>query len=251
MTTEATIPPDMVERIRKMIRDEIAVEARAAPLRNARISGKGHALTVSDGAMVRVMYPEELGGGVAVYVGDIYSVNDGSYQGTGMLLQAPDGTDLAVFRTDESFGTSLQNIYDSGGRIMLGNDAASGQGLARPYIPGTFYPTRYADMTVATTSATFETLFATTIYKQHPKVAVGLNATMDTAGTTGEVRVLVNGTPLGPTVPAGFVITGSIFGPGAVAGAHMASLQVEIQGRRTSASGALRVQPSYLIGLQS
>lgn len=240
------IPPDLERRLEMIAERVLQRYISSGPLRNAS-SGP---LSITEG-QVRMKYPDDLGGGTAVYFGPIYSVADGSYQGTGFLVQAPDGTDLVTFRTDEQFGTTMQNIYDSNGRVIFGNDAASAQGLARPYLPGAFYPTRYADMTVSTPSGTFETLFAATIHKQLPRLAVGVTATMDTTGATGELRVLVNGVQLGTTVSASFVIAGAAFGPVAVAGAHMATLQVEIQGRRTSASGALRIMPNYLVGMQS
>lgn len=250
MAQEAAVPAGLWERVRKIAAEEVARFARSGFLRNARISG-GAGLTVADGGKFRALYPDELGGETAFYVGDIYGAESRDYLGTGVLIQAPDGTDLAVFRTDSHFGTTMQNIYDSGGRIIFGNDAASGQGLARPYLSGGFARARYADWGVSTTSSTFETLFEQRIWKQHPRLEVAVRASMDTTDTTGEVRVLVNGVQLGATTSEGYATTYRYFGPEPIAGAHMETVIVEIQGRRTSATGALRVESRYWVGRQS
>lgn len=246
----APTPPGLIERIMKMVDERIARFARSGFLRNARISG-GSGLTIADGGQFRAEYPVELGGGLMLYLGRIVSVTTGEYTGTGLLLQAPDGTDMVVIRTDAQFGTTMHNIYDSGGRIILGNDAASGQGLARPYIGGGFARARYSDWSVDTTSSEWETLFERLIWKQHPRLEVALRASMDTAGTTGEVRVLVDGVPFGAETAETYATSYRYFGPAPIAGDHMEIVAVEIQGRRTSATGALRVEPRYWMGRQS
>lgn len=250
MTQEAAVPASLWGRIQKMIDDSIAKYARSGPLRNASITG-GAGLTIADGGAFRARYPEDLGGGDAFYVGPLYSATDGSYVGTGMLLQAPDGTDLMVARTDTTFGTTMQNFYDSGGRIIVGNDASSGQGLARPYMPGALYPNRYADMTVSSTSTTWETVLVGSIPKHNPKLQVGLRATTDTSGATGEVRVLVNGTQLGAVQEVTYAV--SVYDiTAAVAGDHMTALNVEVQAQRTgTVAGGVRVAGVYMQGRQS
>ena len=246
MTQEAGVPRDLWGKIQKRIDESVAKLARSGMLRNASITDGN--LTVKGGSF-RAQYPENLGGGNSVYIGDIYG--GGGYAGTGMLVQAPDGTDMILARQDAQFGNTRVDLYDSGNRVIVGNDASSGMGLARPYLPSTFYRKRYQDMTISTTSATFETLFEAQIHKQHPRYEVGCRATMDTSGTTGEVQVLINGVALGSTQAQSFLIKPNVFGPANVAGSHMSTLTVEIQGRVTSGSGALRVEPQYLIGRQS
>ena len=151
MTQEAGVPADFWGRIQKMIDDAVAKLARSGMLRNASITGG--ALTIKEGGTLRVLYPATLGGGPGVFFGDIVGAITGNYLGTGMLIQAPDGTDMAVFRTDATLGTTMSNIYDSGDRIIFGNDAASGQGLARPYVGGAFAAHRFTDFRFSTTSA--------------------------------------------------------------------------------------------------
>jgi hypothetical protein len=252
VTQEAGTPPDFWRRIEQVAERAVAKYARSGALRNSRISG-GNGLTIADGGKFRAQYPADQGGDDAFYVGDIFSAsNPDLYLGTGVLIQAPNGNDMATFRSDAQFGTTMHNIYDSNNNIIFGNDAASAQGLARPYVPGAFYRARYADWTVSTSAGTFETLWATRMLKQHPKLEVGVRASMDTSGATGELRVLVNGQQLGAISAVEFVLGYFIFGAAAVAGDHMAALDVEIQARRTSASGAVRVEPWYApLGRQS
>lgn len=248
MTQEAGTPPGFWERVEQIAEKAAARQARSAPLRNATISGGS--LTVKGGKF-RVLYPEALGSTLSVYVGDMYTPDLTDYLGTGLLIQSPDGTDMAMFRHDDQFNGPRWDLYDSGQRVIAGNDASSGFGLARPYLPAAFYRRRYADMTIQTTSPTFETLFEAQIHRQHPRLEVGARATNDTSGSTGEVRVLVNGVVLGTAWATSFVITPFVFGPDLVTGNHMQSLTVEIQARLVSGTGSVKVEPQYLVGRQS
>jgi hypothetical protein len=246
---EAAVPQGFWARVQKMIDDSIAKYARSGPLRNATIT-EG-ALTIQNGVL-RILYPDGQGGGAAVYYGNLVSGEDGStYLGTGMLVQAPDGTDIASFSWDATGGGQTAHLHDAQNNIIVGNDKISGQGLAYPLIPAGFHRTRFNDFDVSTTSSTFETLWDTRIYKQQPRLLVGVRASMDTAGTTGELRILVNGVPLGSVAAQIFGVTTNIFGPAAVAGAHTTALTIEVQGRRTSASGVLKVEPLFATGFPS
>lgn len=248
MTQERAVPPEFWERVRKIAAEEAAKSYRSAPLRNASIS-EGGDLSVRGGA-VRVYYRSSQGGGNAVYFGDLVSGTD--YVGTGMLVEGPDGTDIASFSYNFADGSSTANLHDEKNNIIVGNDSVSGQGLARPYVPmGGFFRAKYSDWTVQTTSATFETLWRGELLKQHPKLSVATNSSMDTSGSTGELRVLVNGVQLGTTATINFALTTTLFGPTAVDGSHMQLLAVEIQGRVASGAGALRVEPLHAIGRQS
>lgn len=243
MGVDAGMPPGLWERIRSIIREEMAKFARSGFLRNASIS-EGGTFTIKGGRL-RVLYPADQGGGDSVYCGDIYS--GGTYVGTGLLVQGPGGKDLVSFRSDVATGSTYVILRDSAENAVLYTSTA-GDGLVRPYIGGAFHRQRFADWTVATTAAAFEGLWKGELVKQHGRLSVATQASMDTSGTTGEVRVLVNGQQLGDVKPIGYALTVSLFGPAAVPGANMELLTVEIQGRRTSATGALRVEPLHLLG---
>lgn len=254
MSAEAAVPPDLLERIRQIAAEEVQKYARSGPLRNARISG-GEGLTVTAGSKMRVEHPD---GSTMVHAGiydnnETFDLPDGSHQPM-FLLRRADGTlALAMYDPAPGFGGFQQflALLDRAGNVILSDDTDSGQGLARPYIPGSFYRTRFADMSVATTSASFETMWGATLYKQHPQLVVGVLATTDVAGTSGQVRVLVNGAQLGTTQTLGFAGQNLTFGAAPVPGAHMGPLLVEVQGCRTGGTGALRVEPRYMYGQQS
>lgn len=249
MTQEGAVPPDLWERVRKVAEEVVAKSYRSAPLRNASIS-EGGDLSVRGGA-VRVYYRASQGGGNAVYFGDLVTGED--YVGTGILVEGPNGTDIASFSYNFADGTSTAHLHDEKNNIIVGNDSTSGQGLARPYIPaGGMWRARFSDWSVSTTSTTFETLWKGEMLKQHPKLSVATRASTDVSGTTGEIKVLVNGVQLGSSVATvGFALTTSLLGPNVVNGDHMTLLSVEIQGRVTTGSGALRVEPLHVIGRQS
>lgn len=244
MTQEAGTPAGFWDRVEQIAKKVVNDYVRAGLLNSASISSGG--LTIKGGAL-KVLYAA---GDLAVYFGGLAS--GGSYVGTGLLIQEPNGTDIASFSYNENTGTHTANLHDSQNNVIVGNDSVSGQGLARPYVPmGGWARARYADWSISTTSATFETLWRGEIFKQHPRMSVATLASMDTSGSTGEVRVLVDSVQMGTTQSIGFAQTTSLIGPATVAGVHMKVLAVEIQGRVATGAGALRVEPLHCLGRQS
>lgn len=73
--------------------------------------------------------------------------------------------------------------------------------------------------------------------------------TTDEAATTGQVRVVLDGSPVG-TDSVGFVIT-SFVADAAVPGTQGTAMWVEVQARRTAGTGTVRVGPSQIRGHQS
>lgn len=244
MTQEAGTPAGFWDRVEQIAKKVVNDYVRAGLLNSASISSGG--LTIK-GGFLRFLFPASLGSGLAAFFGDIKNEADGSYLGTGLLIQDQNGRDIAQLRTDDATGTTVIMLNDAQGNNVISTFNAP-MGLSRPLLQGGFVPTRFADFTVATTSATFETLFRGTLYKQNPAMFVRTAASMDTSGTTGELRVLVNGNQLGSVATVGFTVGTFDFGTAVIAGAHMDFLNVEIQGRRTGATGALRVAPGTWIG---
>jgi hypothetical protein len=206
MAQEAAVPSGFWARVQKMIDDSIAKYARSGALRNASITG-GAGLTIGGGGKMVVQHPD---GKTLMLMGaydvtDTYNMPDGSRQPMALIYRADGSLALGMWDPDPASGGFQQflALLDRSGNIIVSDDTNSGQGLARPYIPASFYKTRFADFTAASVSATFETLFDTTMYKQHPQLVVGFRASMDTTATTGEVRVLVNGVQLGATASVG------------------------------------------------
>lgn len=236
MTQQAGVPLDFWGRIQRMIEDAVAKLARSGMLRNASISGG--ALVVKNGGQLRVEYPAELGGAVGVYFGDLS--HSGGYLGTGLIVEQPDGTNIMQVHTDDATGGTTAALRDGEGKVAFSTQTG-GSGIDHPYFGHSFFPSRYANWTVQTTSPTFETLFTSFGYRQHSGVFAWTCASMDTAGTTGEVQVLVNGTPIDDPASIGFALSTNYHGTGPVDGDTSTFMVLEIQGRVTSGAGALRV----------
>jgi hypothetical protein len=247
----APVPPDFFDKLRAMVRQEVADAMRSGASRSMSITDGR--FTVKGGALVL----EAADGDTSFYLGGVTpALPDGTYQ-PGWIVYREDGSiAAAMYDPDpdpDGPGDYKQffALYDRAGNVIISDDTFSGQGIARPYISGTFARTRWVDMTVQTASDTFETLWTGRVYKQHPRLEVSYRASMDATATTGETRVMVNGVQLGATATEGFAVATRYAGPAAVAGDHMAALTVEIQGRRTSATGTLRVEGLYWVGRQS
>ncbi|TFV83165.1 hypothetical protein [Blastococcus sp. CT_GayMR16] len=246
-------PPSEDNRIADLQRriENLETSLRAA---FTTISG-GKGLVVTAGSKMRVEHPN---GSTMVHSG-LYDYNhgfdlpDGSYQPMHLLYRADGTLALAMYDPLPGSGGFQQFLamFDRAGNVTISDDTDSGQGLARPWLAGGFARARYVDMSVSTTSPAWETLWDASLDKQQPKLIVGYRATMDTAGTSGETQVLVNDVPLGPVTAEGFTIATRFVGPGPVAGVHTSTLNVKVQGRRTSAGGGLRVEPLGWWGRQS
>lgn len=247
MPVDPATPPNLWERIRKLVQDEVGRLLRSGLLRSASIGEGGLTLR---GGFLRMLF----GDVNIVFVGPVGpALPDGTPQ-MGVVVRRGDGTTvLDLFDADTSDGVLRQalNWRDRDGNTVLADDTNSGQGLARPWLTGGFYRPRFADMTTGTTSGTFETVWETRIAHQQPQLEVAYRATTDLSGATGETQVLVNGTRLGTVRSETFVLTTRYVGPEPVAGAHMSELHIEIQARRTSATGAVRVEPMWWRGRQS
>lgn len=252
MGVDAGTPPGLWERIRSMIQTEVGKLLRSGLLRSASIGEGGLTLR---GGFIRMRNRTDTANGF--YFGPLNpALPDGTLQ-QGWIVRRDDGsTVLFLVDADVSDGQVNQalNWYDRSGNPVLADDTDSGQGLARPYVPGVLYPARYDDFTTATTAATgeWETLLEAQIPKQQPKLQVVVRATMDTSGATGEVRVLIDGTPWGSVESVGFVIgTYGFGGAQPVAGTHMQGLVVQVQGRRTAGTGGVRAAGGFLQGRQT
>lgn len=239
MTDQGAVPPGYLEQLRRMMREEIAAYARSGSSRNMSI-GEGGALTIR-GGLLQILHPIADGGGVGAYFGPQWSAGDGSYQGTGILVQDSNGADIFTARSDQATGNPICIVWDAAQHAVIATDG-SGQGLGRPHIPFVFYSARYTDTPQVTTAGSFETLWTASCYKVNPAVYVAAAAVSD-VGTTGEVRVLVNGAQIDVTGNVTSVSVSHAFGPDVVAGDPSTFLTIEIQARVTSGAGAVRVAP--------
>ncbi|MGW1680562.1 hypothetical protein [Saccharopolyspora sp. NPDC002376] len=138
---------------------------------------------------------------------------------------------------------------DAGGATLVAPDKLTGRGLARPYIPTPMIPTDVPEWP-GTQQATFTGKWVQSIYHQHPKITLVVYAAADTAGTTGEIRVIIGGavfsdsaqvTAVGSSI---YQANAFLFGPGLWPGNHMAPVTIEIQARRTAGTGWVRLWPA-------
>jgi hypothetical protein len=254
VTQEAGTPAGFWDRVEQIAERAVAKYVRAGLLNNASISG-GPGLRVAGGSKMIVQHPD----GSTLMRAGIYDANhtidlaDGSYQPV-YMLRRQDGT-LALSMYDPSPGSGGYNQFlawwDRSGHIIISDDTDSGQGLARPYLPGVGYLAQ-ARHWPGTTSTTFEPLYRVRHDKQHPRLYVQAWGTCDTAGGTGEIAVFVDGVQMGSTqsVAAGSV-TEFVFGPTAVSGTFGAMLNVELQARMTGGSGQAQTCFSLVEGRQS
>ncbi|SMD24209.1 hypothetical protein [Lentzea albidocapillata] len=145
-------------------------------------------------------------------------------------------------------GQQYWALTDGAQNQVVADDAFSGQGLARPYLP---LPHGQTDWNVMpkTTSGSFVTLDEVRYYKQHPRVNMTLRVGA-TVGTTGEWRVQQDGVTLASGAIANGVLT-IAYATFAVTGSHMAPLNLDVQGRVASGAGSITAHIREAGGIQS
>lgn len=169
---------------------------------------------------------------------------DGSTQ-EGVRVYREDGSLVASVAAQPSVtGTDRQawTLYDRQGVAIVGDDPVAAAGLARPYIPVHFARSWYNDW-AGTNSGSFVDIYQTTIKKQQAMCYVILAHTNDVAGATGQVRITANGTTVsGSTTSTSFSVTTTTIGPFALPGAHLAAVDLRVQGRMASGTGNVRCE---------
>jgi hypothetical protein len=205
----------------------------------------------------------ELLGRLLIKAGGRLEVQNAAGNGLMLAGQIPlsDGTmadGLAVFRPGgqvalaafQSGANFLPVLYDLAGNRVMFPDEIAGQGLARPRLTHSLYPTDFTTM-ASSTSATFETLWTGGYWKQQDSLHVFGRMGSDTA-TGGELRVLANGVQLGATITIPvFVNTTWDLTPLAVPGGYLDYTQIEIQIRRTSGAGAVKCAPIMMVSREA
>lgn len=148
-------------------------------------------------------------------------------------------------------GNQFINITDNQGNGIFNDDAASGQGLARPYIPWQVIKTStLTTADVSTTATSFADFYDFHANKQHPYLRVWYYAFYT---GTGNREVLyydnLNSGQLGSTI----TITASGFYSDKipVSGSHMSFQEVVMRGRVASGSGSLGVSIIAVWGEQT
>ena len=238
----------LIQRIRDLERAVTELRS-AAGIRNSTISG-GQGLTVKDGGQLRLVDPD---GTVLLELGALPEQPprlDGKPQ-VGWIFRRDNGEMAAFCLTNVVGGVQSWSWTDRGGHGVLADDAFSSFGLASPYVPLVHGPARIADW-YSSTSATFEAIVRADFSQQHPTYWATFQCWASTAGTTGEVRVMLDGVQLGSTVP---VVNGSVTltteGGPATGNTWHGSRVLTIEARRTAGTGNILLSVSGIEGQQS
>jgi hypothetical protein len=151
---------------------------------------------------------------------------------------------LYTFTTDT--GRQFWALTDNGGRIIASDDAKSGQGLARPYVPLPFHDATWETGFAKTSSTTWTTVAECRSPRQHPVVSMTLRAAA-TVGSIGQYRVVSDGQVV-RSGELGNVVDSFTF---PVPGEHMSGLDINVDLRITSGTGSAGAMVREAHGVQS
>lgn len=233
--------PDLVDKIKKL-------EQRISNLEtNSRIGN-----TSVDTGSFRVNTGET--NKFQVYVDGIKQMQIGSEGGVpDIRIWRPNG--LTAFFMTRFANRDIIGLQDDNLHTIVGDDAVSGFGLARPFIPVPFYDDLQFAPARTTTSATFTNLQWATYNIQHPWLYITSLVRCSDGTTGGEIIVNVNGNTVLPTtttIPVGSnalfdqFINFATYGTG-----YGGNVEVTIAARRTAGVGTIGVRTVYAYGRES
>lgn len=242
-------PRDLVDAVNKLTRRVKALEDRS-PYTGSGTRPNGQDGLVVDGDLIvdgnlnitdvgRLSFPaggsllaNDLAGRQYAYIGGLSST------GFGCLLTRINGQAALVFADDDALAEAVQRLrlFDSNGAPLITEDT-SGNGAAWPLAPipfaGASWPTWDNNPTTG-----WATVASALTYKSSSRLYTVANHIAD--GTAaGEVRLLANGTQLGPTATVANLAMGqTTFGtPAALPGAIGDPVTLELQARITTGAG--------------
>ncbi len=152
---------------------------------------------------------------------------------------------------DSPGGGGYWAVLDEDGAIVASTDTVSGSGLALPYLQYRSMP--YSEVLTppqSTTSATFTPLHRLSGQKQNPWIRAYLITQAD-AATTGEVQLAVGGVAISDvtSIPASDNTYRTVDAP--LSGPHLSFFNVDVEARRVTGAGAIRVGVGFVSGRQS
>lgn len=129
--------------------------------------------------------------------------------------------------------------WDRSAHIVVSDDALSGEGLARPWLPHPSVDTLASAMPMVSNTSWFQTAGSGSFIKQQPFMQI--QALVRTAGgSAGQARFAVNGTPVGSVIDIG--VDQFFWTPSqkiALPGNYDDSLFVTVEVQRTSGTGTV------------
>jgi hypothetical protein len=179
----------------------------------------------------------------------------------------PTGTGFQFFRDTNKLVMSLEGanpqnqfwaIRSENGSIIFSDDAASGKGMATPWLAHSMGPSVNADtipQIPGTTQGVFSGVMEASVPLTHPKIRLLALVASSDGATAGEGRWIVDGTVVGSTVvvPAGGAqfISQTVDVPGWADRAQHDEVSVQVQARRTAGTGRVVVAVYALYCRQS
>lgn len=236
----AAIPQNLLDEIRDLKRRVRAIEGRAhiRPAMDRVINGT---VLVGEGGTLQV---DDTDGSPQLFVGGISPAHPDGTPQRGFLVYREDGSLAMSIATHDESPQALV-IQDAQGRDLFAEDTATG-GLAEPklaLLPP--QPTDFALWPHASESS-WTTVARSYHVVQHPKVRIFMTTLAD-AGTVGEFRLIVEGLPWGPVVPAGTVFDHTDFTDVPF---HTLA-KVEVEGRVTEGTGEIYAQVQLMYGCRT
>ena len=164
--------------------------------------------------------------------------------GFGFTLTRLNGVQALVFADDDPDNEAVQRIrlMDRNGKALVSEDSG-GSGLSWPLVPIPFNGADWRQWH-GNDTATFTEVRGATLYKPAPRFYLTVNHVGDSADTTGELRLLVNGVQQGATVPVGALAIGQtdFQTPAVLPGAVGDLVTLAVQARRTAGTGFIRAE---------
>lgn len=240
-------PPGEDWLVRRIVDLERQVRELQAGRRLEAASIGAGGLTVKNGGQIVVQDPAD-GKGI-IQLGRVLFADGSTKPG------------MVVFRTNADGGRVALSLFDGVPAIwdrssqVVATDEASGQGLARPYLPaahfGISFNAELFSQIPGTVSASFTGVLETRTPATHPRLKLQAFVGGDTGGTTAEGRITVNGTSVITSGGDGW-INGTVAVPGwADTVGFLEEIDIRLEVRRTAGTGRALGQVYACYGVQS
>lgn len=227
-------PEDLLARIRRLEND-IATLKRGTTLSNSVLSRGSVEVQTDSGQVLQRIGAIPFGGSTVQGIA--------SYRANG---------NVASIVWDTPTGGGFWAWYDESGEVVVSDDTVSGQGLARPYVPLTaMLYSQVITPPESTTLGTFDRLYRIHGHHQQPYIRAYLITQAD-AGTTGEVQLAVDGVAI-TTAPTAIPDGDNSYRvvDAELPGEHLSFIAVDVEARRVSGAGTIRVGVAFASGRQS
>ncbi|MFI6979305.1 hypothetical protein ACIBSV_12065 [Embleya sp. NPDC050154] len=201
-------------------------------------------VVVGEGGTFRVVAPN---GALVLSAGEY---DDGTY-GTYMARGDNTGVAIRIGPSGTGGGQMVQMFARASGSPIVMDDIGVDGYLGRPWIPLPVPVSVFATDWPSTNGGSWGAVSRSYCLRQHSHVVVYGSVYAD-VGTTGQARLTVNGTPVGPVASAPSGGFAALDYQGALpAGEWGDQLVIEVQCQRTSGGGSVYAALTQLYGINS